>query len=94
MDDRIVNVNWNDATNNKYLATIMIYAKPYDKAMLEIMQKATSYDMIIDTIKTINKTDDVLYELDLWVKNSAQLNNFIRDLNNAHYINEVMRFMK
>lgn len=94
MDDRIVNVSWNEATNNKYLATIMIYAKPYDKTMLEIMQKATSYNMSIDTIKTINKADDILYELDLWVKDLGQLNNFIRDLNNAHYINEVMRFMK
>ena len=93
-DERMVNVSWNSTINNKYLATIMVYSKPYDKAMLEIMQKATSYNISIDSIKTINKIDDVLYEVDIWVKDLEHLNNFIRDLNNLSYIDNVMRFIK
>ena len=94
LDQRTVNVSWNDTINNKYLSTIMIYSKPYDKALLEIMQKATSYNMSIDSMKTVNKVDGVLYEIDLWVKGLEQLNNFIRDLNNLSYIDEVVRFIK
>jgi len=94
MDERIVNVSWNDTINNKYLTTIMVYSKPYDKALLEIMQKTTSYNINIDSMKTINKLDGILYEIDLWVKDLEQLNNFIRDLNNLSYIDEVMRFIK
>ena len=45
-------------------------------------------------MKTINKVDGVLYELDIWVKNLEQLNNFMRDLNNLSYIDSVERFTK
>ncbi len=94
LEERIVDVNWNSTINNKYLATIMIYSKPYDKALLEIMQKATISNISIDSMKTINKIDDVLYELNIWVNNLEHLNNFIRDLNNLTYINNVMRFIR
>lgn len=94
MEERMVNVCWNDTINNKYLATIMVYSKPYDKALLEIMQKATTSNISIDSMKTINKLDNVLYEIDLWVNNLEHLNNFIRDLNNLSYIESAVRFMR
>lgn len=94
MEERMVNVCWNDIINNKYLATIMVYSKPYDKALLEIMQKATTSNISIDSMKTINKLDNVLYEIDLWVNNLEHLNNFIRDLNNLSYIESAVRFMR
>ncbi len=93
MDERTVNVCWNEVINNKYLVTIMIYAKSYDKALLEIMQKATVSNISIDSMKTINKVDGVLYELDIWVKSLEQLNNFIRDLSSLTYIDNVERFI-
>ena len=94
MEERMINVSWNDTINNKYLSTIMVYSKPYDKALLEIMQKATNSNISIDSMKTINKLDGVLYEVDIWVNSLAHLNNFIRDLNNLSYIESVERFMR
>ena len=94
LEERIVDVGWNSTINNKYLATIMIYSKPYDKALLEIMQKATISNISIDSMKTINKIDDILYELNIWVNSLEHLNNFIRDLNNLTYIDSVMRFIR
>ena len=94
MEDRIVTVNWNDTIKNKYLATIIIYSKPYNNALLEIMQKASNSNISIDSMKTINKTDDILYEIDIWVNNLEHLNNFIRDLNNFSYIDSVERLIK
>ena len=94
LEERIVDVSWNSTINNKYLATIMIYSKPYDKALLEIMQKATVSNISIDSMRTINKIDDILYELDIWVNNLEHLNNFIRDLNNLSYIDNVVRFIR
>ena len=93
-EERIINVSWNESINNKYLATIMVYSKVNDNALLEIMQKATVSNISIDSMKTINKVDGVLYELDIWVKNLEQLNNFMRDLNNLSYIDSVERFTK
>lgn len=94
MEERMINVSWNDTINNKYLSTIMVYSKPYDKALLEIMQKATNSNISIDSMKTINKLDGVLYEVDIWVNSLTHLNNFIRDLNNLSYIESVERFMR
>ncbi len=94
MDDRMISVNWNSIIKNKYLVTIMIYSKPYDKALLDIMQKATNSNIIIDSMKTINKVDDVLYEIECWVNDVEHLNNFMRDLNNFSYINSIERFMR
>ena len=93
-DERIIDVSWNESINNKYLATIMVYSKTNNNALLEIMQKATVSNISIDSMKTINKVDGVLYELDIWVKNLEQLNNFMRDLNNLSYIDSVERFTK
>ena len=93
-EERIIDVSWNDSINNKYLATIMVYSKVNNNALLEIMQKATVSNISIDSMKTINKVDGVLYELDIWVKNLEQLNNFMRDLNNLSYIDSVERFTK
>jgi len=94
MEERRINVCWNEVINNKYLATIMVYSKTYDKALLEIMQKATISNISIDSMKTINKVDGILYELDIWVKGIEQLNVFMRDLSNLTYIDNVERFMK
>ena len=94
IDERTVSVNWSEIINNKYLATIMVYCKTYDKALLDIMQKASVSNISIDSMKTINKVDGVLYELDIWVKSLEQLNNFIRDLSNLTYIDSVERFMR
>jgi len=94
VEERIINVSWNEEINNKYLATIMVYSKSNNNVLLEIMQKATVSNINIDSMKTINKVDGVLYELAIWVRNLEQLNNFMRDLNNLTYIDSVERFMK
>jgi len=94
MEERTVSVSWNPEINNKYLATIMIQSHKYDNALLEIMQKASVSNLVIDSINTINKYDDVLYEINIWVKGLEQLNNFIRDLNNLSYIDNVERFIQ
>lgn len=94
LDNRMVSVKWNDEIKSKYLTTIIIYLKPYDKAMLEIMQKASVSNISIDNMKTLNRTDTLMYEIDLWVRSLEHLNNFIRDLSGLKYIYDVTRVMK
>ena len=94
LDNRMVNVKWNDEIKAKYLTSIIIYLKEYDKAMLEIMQKASVCNIAIDNMKTLSRTDTLMYEVDLWVKSLDHLNNFIRDLSSLKYIYDVTRVMK
>ena len=85
---------WNNKVNNKYLTTIIIYITAYDKAMLEMMQKANIHNISIDNIKTLSKGDIFMYEVDLWVKSIEHLNNFIRDITSFKYVEDVVRVMK
>lgn len=62
--------------------------------MLEIMQKASTSNISIDNIKTLNRADNVTYEVDLWVNSLEKLNNFIRDLNQLGYIENVERVLR
>ncbi len=94
LDNRMVSVKWNNKVNNKYLTTIIIYITAYDKAMLEMMQKANIHNISIDNIKTLSKGDIFMYEVDLWVKSIEHLNNFIRDITSFKYVEDVVRVMK
>jgi (p)ppGpp synthase/HD superfamily hydrolase len=62
--------------------------------MLEIMQKASTSNISIDNIKTLSKTDQVIYEIDLWIASLERLNNFIRDLTSLSYVLNVERAMR
>ena len=94
LDNRMVSVKWNNEITSKYLTTIIIYLKYNDKAMLEIMQKANTSGILIDNMKTLNKTDTFMYEIDLWVRSLEHLNNYIRDLKALKYVYDVTRVMK
>ena len=91
----MVSVIWNpEKTTNKFITSIFIYCKESDKSLLEIMQKASSSNISIDNIRTNRKIDEVIYDVDLWVRDLDHLNNFIRDLENISYIEKVVRIIK
>ena len=95
LDNRMVSVIWNpEKTTNKFVTSIFIYCKESDKSLLEIMQKASSSNISIDNIRTNRKIDEVIYDVDLWVRDLDHLNNFIRDLENISYIEKVVRIIK
>jgi len=94
LEDRMINVSWVDKPTSKYLSSIFVTANKNNKAMLEIMQKASTSNISIDNIKTLSKTDTVIYEIDLWVKTLEKLNNFIRDINQLDYVISVERVMR
>ena len=94
LEDRMINVTWAEKPNSKYLSSIFVTTNKNNKAMLEIMQKASTSNISIDNIKTLSKTDTVIYEIDLWVRTLEKLNNFIRDINQLDYVISVERVMR
>ena len=42
LEDRMINVSWSDNPNSKYLSSILVTTNKNDKAMLDIMQKAST----------------------------------------------------
>ena len=90
----MVNVSWGEENNTKYIASILVTINKYDKAMIEIMQKANVSNIAIDSIKTLSRTDTVIYEIDLRVNSLERLNNYMRDLNSLKYVINVERIMR
>lgn len=95
LDNRMVSVSWNpEKTTNKFITSVFIYCKEYDKSLLEIMQKASTSGINIDSMRTNRKLDETIYDVDIWVRDLEHLNNFIRDLENMSYIEKVVRIIK
>lgn len=95
LDNRMVNVSWNpEKTTNKFITSLFIHCNEYDKSLLEIMQKASSSGINIDSMHTNRKVDEIIYNVDIWVRDLDHLNNFIRDLENMSYIEKVVRIIK
>ena len=94
LEDRMVNVSWGEENNTKYIASILVTINKYDKAMIEKKKKANVSNIAIDSIKTLSRTDTVIYEIDLRVNSLERLNNYMRDLNSLKYVINVERIMR
>lgn len=94
LDNRMINVKWNDVITGKFLTSVVIYCDFNDKAMAEIIHKASLIGVNVDTIKTVNRTDVITYEVDLYVTGLEQLNKFISELLKLTYVSNVVRFMR
>lgn len=89
IDERLINVKWNETTK-KYPSDILVYTTTYDN-LLDIITKATTLNIIIDSITTINRSDHKVYRMTVLVENKDKLDKFINDLLNLNFIKKVER---
>ena len=93
LDNRMIKVSWDKVTKNKYLTRLIITSKIKDNGMLEIMQKASLCNIAVENIKTLNRSDVISYQIDVWVLNKTHLDNYINSLNNLGYIKSIVRWI-
>ena len=65
----------------------------YDN-LLDIITKASSNNMIIDSISTINKSEYKVYRMTVLVENKERLEKFMNDLLNLSFVQKVEREVK
>ena len=95
LDNRMVQVSWNEViNNNKFITSLFIYCKDTNDYLLEIMKKAQSININFDSMRTIRKDDNTIYDIDVWVRNLDHLNNFIRDIESLSYVDKVVRIIR
>jgi len=94
LDNRMINVKWNDTTNNRYIATIVVHASHDEKAMKDIVQKASASNIKIDDISKVSRYDEMVYEIDIWVRDLVHLNNFIRDIDSLGCVYHTVRIIR
>lgn len=92
LDERLVNVKWNESITNKYLTDIIVYTNTSDN-LLDIIAKASTNGVTIDSITTINKSEYKVYNMTVLVKNKETLDKYIVDLNNLSFIKKVERYI-
>ena len=92
LDERLVNVKWNDNVVHKYLTDIIVYTNTSDN-LLDIIAKASTNGITIDSISTINKSEYKVYNMTVLVENKEKLDKYIVDLQNLSFIKKVERYI-
>ena len=96
LENRIVPVNWNKniEINKRYLTLIRIYSNISDNKIADIVQKVSMQNISIESIKTMPRQDEMIYELGIYVNGIEKLNKLILELNKLPYIYNIERLMR
>ena len=92
IDERLINVKWNENITKKYLTDIIVYTNTNDN-LLDIISLSSTNNIIIDSISTINKSEYKVYNMTVLVQNKDTLDKYIKDLNNLSFIKKVERYI-
>ena len=90
LDDRTVEVKWNQNVNKKYLSCLLIYSNSSDNHLDDITRALSTVNVGIEESRILNK-NKYIYEITIYVSSLDQLNKIIIMLNNNDYIDNVER---
>ena len=93
IDERLVSVKWNNDLSKKFSTDLIVHTTNSDN-LLNIITKAASDNITIDSVFTISKGEYKIYTMTVLVENVDKLNKFIVDLSSLSYVNKVERLMK
>ena len=90
VDERLVNVRWNEEVNKKFPTDLILYVESNDN-LIDIITASSSNNILIDSVSTITKSEYKIYSLTVLVENLEKLNKFMIDLNNISTVIKVER---
>lgn len=94
LESRTLAVHWNTNINKRYLTNLLIYSNTHDNHMLELIQNISNMNVSVDGIKTMSKTDTILYEVSMYVTGLEQLTKLIAVLEKQAYVDRCERMMR
>ena len=92
MDDRLIDVSWNDDITTKFNAKLNIVARKKDNLLLDIITKTNGLNINITNVDTKTNDDNIIYNIIIEVENIEILNKYLKlisqipDVINAHRI--------
>ncbi len=92
LDERLINVKWNDSLQKKFPTDILIYTDTADN-LLDIITKSASNNVTIDSVNTITKSEFKIYTITILIENTDKLDKFIKDLYNLSFVKKVERLI-
>ena len=95
LEDRTLEVFWNQNNNNKrYLTCLLVYTNTSENHMLDLMQTISMSNISVDSIKTVDRADKVIYEVLCYVTSVEQIHKLILSFQKYPYIEKVERAMR
>ncbi|HOO68399.1 MAG TPA: hypothetical protein PLC53_03435, partial [Bacilli bacterium] len=94
IDDRIISVEWNDNSINKYITSLIVKTEKTNNFLANMISKASSLNINIQTINVINNLDYQTYDLLILVENVDKLNDFINAVSQLKEVINVERLIK
>ena len=91
LEDRIVDVRFNEVTKNKYLTAIVISLKNNQNRLGDILNKISGKNLIVDSVHTLYKDNALSYKINLYVMNLEALIKLMNDLSKLRYVKKVER---
>ena len=94
VDDRIIPIEWNPNSTNKYKTSVVVKMEKKDNVLVNIISKASSSNVTVESINLINNSDYQTYNLVVLVENVAKLKNFLNELYQMKEVVEVERLIQ
>ena len=94
LEDRTVDVTWNDNTNKRYLICILVHSNDSNNHMLDLVQTISMMNISVDGIKVLNRGENSVYEVNCFVTGIDQLNKLSTNLLKHKYVDKVERAMR
>lgn len=94
LEDRTVEVKWNDKSNKRYLSYLLIYTNDSDNHMLDLVQTISMMNVSVDSIQIMSRGEKSIYEISCFVTGLEQLEKMFIMLNKQKYIEKVERAIR
>lgn len=91
LNDRIINVSWNEASNKKYVTNVIIYTEKKDNLLLDIISKTTAMNIGVKSVNTITNPDYNAYDLDILVEDKDKLDKYLNVIGQLPYVTSAER---
>ena len=91
LNERIINVHWNDNASKKYVTNVIIYTDKKDNLLLDIISKTTSMNVGVKSVNTINNTDYNAYDLDILVDDKETLDRYMNVIGQLPFVTSIER---
>ena len=90
LDERLINVKWNEDLSKKFPTDIMIYTNTNDN-LLDIITKASANNILIESVNTITKSEFKIYSMTILIENTEKLDKFSKALYKLSFIQKIER---
>ncbi|MDD2435618.1 MAG: bifunctional (p)ppGpp synthetase/guanosine-3',5'-bis(diphosphate) 3'-pyrophosphohydrolase [Bacilli bacterium] len=94
LDERIIEVEWNDVITKKYPTNLLVYASNTKNILLDIISKTSNNEITVQSINSLNSSENFLYDITVLVDSKESLLKFMDDIKLIPNILSVERIIK